>query len=256
MESHLYTFRKRCRNFRSCQHDSRLPSAQRRLYTSMSSAGPPIQSKRLGVYRIVTEKYSVNNQWSKKASQGLRTLLRLTNDIYDTAGPWSFFLMLILTVWVDVFDRTVGLHLVGRVLAVIEEGLKAGRVDGTTLAWAVALRMVGLGLATGLGYWGARLRMKMDSRFEAKMQEFVLKSAFLLHPLFHTDFSQKPSSRRTSLVSQRTSAQAKPLSKSHIRLSYKSSEHSPSHWVRRSSSATSFASCAPRATDPSSRSYA
>ncbi|KAJ7649665.1 P-loop containing nucleoside triphosphate hydrolase protein [Roridomyces roridus] len=142
----------------------------------MSSAGPAIQSKQLGVYRIVTEKYSVNNQWSKKARQGLCTLLRLTNDIYDTAGPWSFALMLVLTVWVDVFDRTVGLHLVGRVLAVIEEGLKAGRVDGVTLAWAVALRTLGLGLTTGLGYWGARLRTKMDSRFEAKMQEFVLKT--------------------------------------------------------------------------------
>ncbi|KAJ7611789.1 P-loop containing nucleoside triphosphate hydrolase protein [Roridomyces roridus] len=140
------------------------------------ASGPPIQSMQLGVYRVVTEAslpFNFREQW-KRSAKLTPTVLRLVKDIYSSS-PGLFCLYLLFVFWNNVVDSTLSLHLSGRVLAIIEEGLKAGRPDGPALFQAVALRMIGLALSAAVEWCMDHIYERLAQRSDTRVQQFVLQ---------------------------------------------------------------------------------
>ncbi|KAJ7061480.1 P-loop containing nucleoside triphosphate hydrolase protein [Mycena amicta] len=138
--------------------------------------GSPIQTRQLGVYRVVTEKssFSLRKYWDQ-ASRGLPSVKRLVKEILELS-PAIFCLYVLVQLWTYSFEPILSLHLKSRILVIIEEGLKQGRPDAVAILRAVAFKVVGRVATSLVGQWDNKLEKKLMRGIDFKLQALVLRS--------------------------------------------------------------------------------
>ncbi|KAF7316635.1 ABC transporter ATP-binding protein [Mycena chlorophos] len=138
--------------------------------------GAPIESRRLGVYRLVTQKSTSNfrEPWDNLA-RGFPSMKRLVKDIFQLNSTY-LLLYLLIQVWECTFLPLLDLDLSSRILVIIEEGLKQGRPDATRIFYAVALKMISTVMTTLIKEWILIVERKLIRALEFKLQALVLRS--------------------------------------------------------------------------------
>nr|GAT43730.1 ABC transporter ATP-binding protein [Mycena chlorophos] len=144
--------------------------------TKDAAKGAPIETSRLGIYRLVTEKSTSNfrETWDNLV-RGLPSVKRLVKDVFQL-NPTYFVLYLLMQVWTYAFLPVLDLDLSSRILVIIEGGWKQGRPDATRIFHAVASKILSTVITTLVREWNQKVERKLVRDLEFKLKTLVLRS--------------------------------------------------------------------------------
>ncbi|KAJ3555791.1 hypothetical protein NM688_g2377 [Phlebia brevispora] len=154
------------------------------VHTPHSALPPDLVSLRLGVWRVILRRRSINfHPFSIKAtlaewttSPSTANVIRLFHDIYSL-GPFFFFVT-ILSNCLSGVEGTIVVWSSNRLLHLIEEGYRNQKQDGHAIAQALFLRIFSLTLISSWHWIAVRTNAVLSTRVRMHFEERILRGMY------------------------------------------------------------------------------